>query len=137
MQSITNAAHQQLYSEAFSPVTARSETTYPCTEAQLDRLRTPQGFDFPAPLRSHRWVGDVRGLGHHRDIREGPISTMHAAEDLKRLNRNTLSERESNAASRLQNIHSVNWGPDLVMKAFQDLDILLFSGQLNNRVRLQ
>ena len=137
MHLTSDSARRRLYSQAFLPVTPQTGTPYPCAQAQIDRLEDRQGINVPAPYRSRQWVGDGRGLGHNRDVRDGYVTPMDAARELERHNRSPLSDRESNAVDGLQQIHNANWGPDLAMKAFGDLDILLFSGRLKDQVRLE
>ena len=92
------------------PIRADTGTPYPCTQEDLDYcLRFPR---IKPGKRLHR---------------------MEATYQLTRFNRLTkeLSPNERNACKNLKAALQLrDWGPDLIIKAFKDLDQLFFMGRL-------
>ena len=111
-----NISHQErwhLIELAKRPIRADTGTPYPCTQEDLDYcLRFPR---IKPRERLHR---------------------MEATYQLTRFNRLTkeLSPNERNACKNLKAALKLrDWGPDLIIKAFKDLDQLFFMGRLHGQ----
>lgn len=112
------SAHK-LYENAFQHFLSRHGTPYPCSQAVID---------FHAFLEL--------------SIRGGPFMVAEdAAIELVRYN--PLPRRVGNRGSRaIRNLrYIISWvadygfvGPDLAIKAFQDLDTVFFAGRLSRKV---
>lgn len=83
-------------------------TEYPCTKGQLRELRS---------------IGPV----HYAER----ISPRKACSELLRFHERPASRRENAALSRIGTaLRLRDWGPDLIIKAFHDLDTAFFGGNL-------
>lgn len=108
---------QHLVKEAFRRVDARHGTPYPCRQRNLDFIRDhPCRNDGPfvSPRRA------TLEIVQHNDFRRRPPS--YEREALRRLS-DAVQEASQN-----------QWGPDLVIKSFLDLDVVFFGGALGGRV---
>ena len=94
-------------------------TPYPCTQAELDILQ------------------DQRRKPVHR----GPYISRHeAAERLQQAHdpHTPLTDAQKAALKRLNDLQQLRrWGPDIISKMFNDLDLLLFRGKLRGNVYLR
>ena len=111
--NISQQERWHLMELAKRPVRADTGTPYPCTQQDLDYcLRFP------------------------RIKPSGKLHRMEATYQLTRFNRLTkeLSPNERNACKNLKAALKLrDWGPDLIIKAFKDLDQLFFRGQLHGQ----
>ncbi|KAL8840148.1 MAG: hypothetical protein Q9205_005866 [Flavoplaca limonia] len=83
-------------------------TDYPCTKGQLRELRS---------------IGPVHYVAR--------ISPRKACSELLRFHERPASRRENAALSRIGTaLRLLDWGPDLIIKAFHDLDTAFFGGNL-------
>ena len=126
-----------LYTEAFYYVTLDKGTRYPCTQGDLDAtggMNRRTVFNEANHNDRSRWFA-------HRN--HGPFVDTKAAvrevfdhNDLDR----TPSAAELEAIDRfysgLEIAAKESWGPDLVIKAFCDLDEIFFGGRLRGHVLL-
>ena len=114
---------EQLFQEAFEPISLRTGTPYPCSQADID---------------FHQ-----RGVFKKSDSYPFVGCRMATKEVLwQNDERRPTTPDEEAAIDRLSNIfQSVEdeWsiGPDLVIKAFSDLDLVFFGGGLRGNVTVQ
>lgn len=97
------------------PVDVHTGTPYPCHQSDIDLCRR------------------TRQANHHR------LHRMEATYQLTKFNRITkeLTPAEENAHRKIKHaLQLPDWGPDLVIKAFKDLDQLFFMGRLHGRALL-
>lgn len=99
-------------------------------------------YDLAAHYRPHANTGTPYNCSEERIVRtltlQGPsnlesIHVMQATYDLVEVNniRRVLSPEQERARQRVQSALEVAaWEPDIVIKAFKDLDTLFFGGQL-------
>ncbi len=114
-------SRRHLREEAFLPVRLNSGTNYPCTASELRDATTPS----------------------HRAARR-PISRMSASYNVSTenaLGRN-LGQAEYDAIRRLERtilgvFAGRHWAPDLIIKAFCDLDLVFFLGDLRDHVHVE
>lgn len=116
---IADRPRQALRDVAFRPVRRNRGTDYPCTENELrDTVNS-------RPRRNSSFVSA------HRASHE-----IWAHNDLGK----NLTGAEYDAIRRLEGVildvmqGRMNWGPDIVIKAFCDLDLVFFKGYLRGRV---
>lgn len=106
-----------LLEEAFDPVDADYGTPYPCRQRDLEIVRHHPHYN-PSPRLSQRIL--TLQVVQHNDLRR------------------ELSSKESIAIHHLReaiyNAVRYPWSPDLVIKAFLDLDIVFFAGVLSGSV---
>ncbi len=116
---VPSRPRQELFALASRGVHANSGTHYPCSSSDIDRAR-----------HFHR---------HHRGEY---VSARRADREIVEHNdpRRTPSRSEAAAIRRL--VGSIRrcewhlWGPDIVIKAFLDLDQIFFCGRLKDIVRV-
>ncbi len=110
-------SRQHLLEQASYPIDARHGTPYPCRQRDLDIVR------------------------QHASRNEGPFVSQGQA-TLEVVNHNDPRRRlpsyEREAICRLSDAlrdsARYDWGPDLVIKAFLDLDLVFFGGVLRSYV---
>ena len=119
---------RQLYTAAGNIPSVRWGTPYPAEEAYLLSL-------YRGPL-------DADLFQYPQD--EASLTTMELATcNLEHLLHptTTLTLEAAAAIARLQRLHSLRqsntWAPDLIFKAFDDLDLALFQGKLRGHIRLR
>ncbi|KAL9098120.1 MAG: hypothetical protein Q9187_009724, partial [Circinaria calcarea] len=117
-----------LYAAAGAIPSVRKGTPYPAEEAYLFSL-------YHGPT-----TADV--LKYPQE--EASLTTMElATQNLERLlcPTNPMTPEAVAAINRLQRLHSIRksntWGPDLIFKAFNDLDLALFNGKLRGHIQLR
>ena len=115
-------SRQQLYNEAFLPMSRLGGTIYPCTTNQLDDATTPNSQPPRRPMRRHQAVLN-------------PTKSSNALRD-------PIGTSEYNVICRLEKsilavFASRHWTPDLIIKAFCDLDCVSFCGSLRRNVYVQ
>jgi hypothetical protein len=117
-QNISFQTRRLLYEEARKPVRADQGTPYPCTQQDLDGY-----IRHPHPNRDSQYISTVAAtnelcawLNH---FHEPDASAMAALDRLKK------------------GIQLKPWKPDLVIKAFKDLDLAFFNGTLTGNVRVK
>lgn len=107
---------------AFQPVRRNRGTDYPCTESELRDAITPS-----------------------RQPRCSTISPIRASSEVFTHNARgrNLSRAEYNAIRRLEDVMldvfagRIDYGPDLIVKAFCDLDRVFFLGRLRGQVHVK
>lgn len=108
----------RLYRAAHKDVRADEGTPYPCTQRDLDSYHKLERDNSKAryikPARAANELCDW--LNHFKDP---DASSMAALERLR------------------SGIELEPWGPDLVIKAFKDLDLAFFKGTLQGNVRVK
>lgn len=115
---------RELRALALLPVQRNLGTLYPCTANELHTAITPNTH----PRRSTDYVSGDRASGE--------IVTHNAP------GRN-LSQREYDAIRRLENVvlscmaGRIRWTPDLIIKAFCDIDLVFFLGLLRGHVHVE
>lgn len=113
---------RKMYYEALKPFSTKTGTKYPSKQKEIDFHR-----------RSHVILRDRTG-----DMTEIAVTTeMILQNEADKL----IHPAEKKAIGRLQQMfeeirHSGTYGPDLVIKAFNDLDLVFFGGCLRGRVRV-
>lgn len=108
----------QLLEEAFQPIRRNTGTTYPCTASELKDATTPSRRPARRPVSKHQASYSIQAhnaLGNH------------------------LSHEDYAAICRLENatlgvFAGRYWSPDLIIKAFCDLDRVFFLGHLRGHV---
>ena len=114
---------EEAYQQAFSPFGKDIGTPYPCSQSDLD----------------------VHTTGSFQDSNNHPfVSAMEATTEVMQQNHvsRRLPPSESTAIDNLnRTIYTVEkrmeFGPDLAVKAFADLDLIFFGGHLRDNVRVQ
>ena len=113
---------QQMYRQAFEPFSADGGTVYPCSQSEID---------------FHH-----RGKFLHRN--EGSyVSAIEATSEIVRHNKETrnVPPLESAAIDRLidaiLDAEEYGYCPDMIVKAFADLDLVFFNGRLRGNVCVQ
>ncbi len=112
---IPERERRRLAKLAQRPVDVHTGTPYPCDQSDIDLCRR------------------TRGANHHR------LHRMEVTYQLTKFNRSTkeLSPVEDRAYRNIKNaLQLPDWGPDLIIKAFKDLDQLFFMGRLHGRTLL-
>ena len=110
---------EQLYDLALYPAKHDKGTKYPCTEAQLRSL-THLNYEVDRPGDFDNAEKAARKLRDH----------LH------------LERRRTNGEKRAlytlkEGLELEDWGPDIALKAFHDLDLFFFFGALANNVKLR
>lgn len=113
-------SRQDLLDEAFYRVELRVGTQYPCRQRDLDIIRQRPAYDGGPFVSSRRATLEI--VEHNDPRRRSPSS--YEREAIYRLS----------DAMRAADRHP--WGPDLVIKAFLDLDLVFFRGALRGYVRI-
>lgn len=114
------ASNSDMQAEALQPCREDRGTTYPTTQVELD-------FHQASKFRSRS---------------KGPFVTpIEATTELIRHNdpKRQVPSKEQAAIDRLQNLVTDieggrKWGPDIAIKCFADLDLVLFAGKLRGNV---
>lgn len=129
---------QDLYDEALRDITLDSGTEYACTNGDLDatgglaRQQYPHNDDKDHPSSRKKWFLH-RNHGPFRTPRQACLE-IFTHNDLRR--KPGTAERE--AIERLSKAISAGrhglWGPDVIIKAFCDLDVVFFRGRLRGHV---
>ena len=108
----------------------------------FERVRLNRGTNYPCDERALRLAQTLDG--HPRSIRDY-VSADQASCDIwahNALGRN-LGQSEYNAISRLESVilavfaNRLTWWPDLIIKAFCDLDRVFFLGKLREHVHVR
>lgn len=111
--------HHQQYRHRGSKIYAEHGTPYSCTQATIDKLQDMNLLPRTYP--------DI-----HMSIGEATRRLESAHRPGKSLN-----SGQKAALKRLQDLEKVGkYGPDIVLKIFNDLDTLLFQGVLNGNIYL-
>lgn len=114
---------EEAYQQAFLPFHTDTGTPYPCKQSDLDvhnirAFQQPNNRPFVSVMEATREI-----MVHNHVTRRVPPSELVAIDSL----RTTVDAVEKR----------MDFGPDLAVKAFVDLDVLFFGGQLRNHVRVQ
>ena len=112
---------RQLRDEALQPISLHSGTNYPCSESKLRDATTP----------------------NHQPVRP-VISKDQASYNVQAYNvlGGRIRDNEYSAICRLEDailgvFAGRHWTPDLIIKAFCDLDLVFFLGHLRGNVYVQ
>ena len=113
----------EAYQQAFLPFRTDTGTPYPCNQNDLDvhssgTFRQPNTRPFVSAMEATRDV-----MLHNHVTRRVPPTELVAVENLRKIV-DTVEKR-------------MDFGPDLAVKAFVDLDLLFFGGHLREHVRVQ
>ena len=139
---LASRTRQELRDLAFRDISLDSGVDYTCTQGDLDATGGLSRRDSPEDddLRSHnalrkRWFPKPN---------HGPfISASQASLDIFKHNdlRRKPGDSERDAIKRLSEAMAEGrqgfWGPDLIIKAFCDLDIVFFRGRLRGHVHIR
>lgn len=112
---ITEGERRRLAKLAQRPVDVHTGTPYPCHQSDIDLCQR------------------TRQANHDR------LHRMEATHQLTKFNRITkvLTPAEERAHRNIEHaLQLPDWGPDLLIKAFKDLDQLFFMGRLHGRTLL-
>ena len=114
---------EEAYNQAFLPLHTNSGTSYPCSQSDLDvhdtgTFQEPNKRPFVSPMVATREL-----MLHNHITRRVPPVELVAIDDL----RDTVYMVEKR----------MDFGPDLAVKAFADLDLIFFAGHLRNNVRVR
>lgn len=130
---------QERRDDAFRDVSLDSGTAYNCTQSDLDATGGLARQDYPGDARRDRDASHEKWFPYPNN---GPF-TSHRRACLEIFRHNDLRRQpkapEREAIERLTNAmragsrHDV-WGPDLIIKAFCDLDVVFFRGRLRGHV---
>ena len=118
---IVSRRRQELYALAFQPFSCNRGSYYDCTQRTIDRATHLYGHHSRQYVSSRRAVDEIVA---RNDLRRSPGRDESAAIRRLRDARNWC-EGEGN-----------RWGPDLVIKAFLDLDTIFFCGRLRDIVKV-
>ena len=117
----------QLYMATGAILSVHKGTPYPAEDAYL--------------LSLYRGFSNAEVIKYAQD--EASLTTMElATRDLEHILHQTtaLAPEAVGAIDRLQRLYSLRqsntWGPDLIFKAFDDLDLALFQGKLRGHIQL-
>ena len=114
---------EEAYEQAFSPFHTDIGTPYPCSQSDLNVHNTGSFQD----SNNHPFLSAMEATAevmlHNHVSRRLPPSETTAIDNLNR----TVYAVEKR----------MEFGPDLAVKAFADLDLVLFGGRLRDNVRLQ
>ena len=122
-RSVSYPPDKERYEASKHIPTKHNGMVYPCTDKQLNDL----------------WHLHLLNDDHFRGLEYHPISYRRAAKELEVLLKNQ-NPRNLQAFENLQQVLPSSgywWGPDLPIKAFNDLDQVLFGGYLRGRVGLR
>lgn len=119
----TRVPSEEAYQKAFLPFHTATGTSYPCTQRDLDVHNTgafhePNNSPFLSPMEATREVL----LRNHVTRRASPIELV-AIDNLK----TTVNAVEKH----------MDFGPDLFIKSFADLDLIFSGGHLRDNVRVR
>lgn len=123
MYSPSVSLRRKMYYEALKPFSTRNGTKYSCSQNDIDFHR-----------HSHFTLRGCTG-----DMTDNTLTTELI---LQNQTDKAVQPAERGAIGRLQRIfedikHSGTYGPDLAIKAFNDLDLVFFGGYLRGRVRVR
>ena len=110
-------SREELYRQALLDVKVDQGTPYDISQEDLDALRTPPNRNCGPFISQREATQEI--LDHNRVGRDVSSAELAAIQRL----------REALANSR--------WNPDIVIKAFQDLDLIFFCGRLRHKVGFQ
>ena len=129
---------KKLYREASKDVSLNSGCDYPCKQSDLDATGGLARQYFLKDKIEERGLSRKEWFAHKN---HGPfISARQAALDVFEHNtsRRKIRRVEQEAIARLSLAIAAgragSWGPDLIIKAFCDLDIVFFGGRLRGHV---
>ena len=136
--STPRKSRQELHDDAFEDVTLDSGTEYTCKQSDLDATGGLARREYPKDDRKDRKASRKRWFPRKN---QGPFVTPRQA-CLEIFEHNDLRRKpgnlEMNAIERISSAiaagHDGIWGPDLIIKAFCDLDIIFFRGRLRGHV---
>ena len=114
---------EEAYKQAFLPFHIDRGTSYSCIQSHLDVHNTgafqkPNHRPFVSPMDATREI-----MRHNHITRRVPPVELDAIHNLRSIV--YMVEKR------------MDFGPDLAIKAFADLDLVFFGGQLRNHVRVQ
>ena len=137
-RATSHMSRQELYQAAFADVTVDSGSDYACTQSDLEatgglaRQLYPEDHHKDRKASKRKWFSQPnpgpfitprqasRDIFEHNDLRRKPHKFERGA-----------IERLCEAIDRGR--HG-DWSPDFIIKAFCDLDIVFFGGQLRGHV---
>lgn len=117
--TISFIPRQELFAEAFRNVYTDRGTRYSCTQSDIDAATHFHGHHSGHYVSANRADDEI---AQHNDLRRVPGRSEDAA--IHRL------------LDGLRGCERRRWGPDLVIKAFLDLDRIFFCGRLRGNVRV-
>lgn len=131
-------SRRELYNDAFKDVSRHSGSEYTCKQSDLDATGGLARQDYPDDRRADRSQSRKKWFPHEN---HGPFITARQA-SLDILEHNKLHRRpgssELEAIERLSKAidtgRAGSWGPDLIIKAFCDLDAVFYRGRLRGHV---
>ena len=113
---------QNIYQEAFEPFHTHKGTQYYCTQSQLDFHRRGK---FPHPNKGP-FVSAIEAtteiVWHNKETRKIPPLETAAIERL---------------IDAILDAEEYGYSPDLIVKAFADLDVVFFNGKFRDNVYVQ
>lgn len=117
------APHSDMRAEVLEPCREDQGTTYPTTQAELDfhqasKFRSRSKGSFVIPIQATTEL-----IRHNDPKRQVPDEEQAAIDRLLSL----VKDVEGGC----------KWGPDIAIKCFADLDLVLFGGKLRGNVRVK
>ncbi|KAF6226818.1 hypothetical protein HO173_012322 [Letharia columbiana] len=110
-------SHKELYREAFLKVKADRGTPYDVSQEELDAMSTFSGRNFGPFVSQSQATKEV--VEHNKPSRKPSSAELAAIQRLRSALKDSL------------------WSPDIVIKAFHDLDMIFFLGRLHHNVQFQ
>ena len=132
---------RELYKEASKDVLLDSGTNYPCQQSDLDATGGLTRKHYPGNRREDQKVSRKEWFPREN---HGPfVSARQATLDVFQQNRTGRKNPSAVVIAATDRFHraidaacrdGLPWGPDLIIKAFCDLDIIFFGGKLRGHV---
>ena len=112
-------ASQQMYRAAFEPIRADGGTPYPCGQSEIDfhrrgKVSSPNKGPFVSAIDATMEV-----VQHNNETRKVPPLELAAIDRL---------------IDAILDAEEYGYGPDIIVKAFADLDLVFFNGRLRGNV---
>ena len=113
---------QQTYKEAFEPFRADGGTQYPCSQSGIDfhsggKFTRPNNGPFVSAAEA-----TSENVWHNKETRKVPPVESAAIDK---------------SIDAILDAEEYGYGPDIIVKAFSDLDLVLFNGRLRGNFCVQ
>lgn len=115
---------QRMYEEAFLPVSCRSGTPYPCAQSEIDITNSHNVYPYVGGTQTTEYGAAQEIVGHNSMYRVPGSLEEEAIINLQYMRRALRAQHDE-------------FGPDLAIKVFRDLDRVFFAGKLYGRCSVQ